>query len=139
MNTRVRDITFGKVLVAQIFDMDTPGPVIFPTPGEVEMQCGFGEVTEDRHIQPHVHNTVERQISNTSEFIYVIAGRMDLVFLDLRGQPISEAEIRAGQGFLQYVGGHKITITAGTRYFELKQGPYFGQVKDKTLLKECEL
>jgi hypothetical protein len=139
MNTRVRDITAGNALVAQIFDLDAPGPVIFPTPDEVEMQCGFGEVAEDKHIKPHVHNIVERQTRNTSEFIYVIVGQMDLVFLDPQGQPISEAAITAGQGFLQYIGGHKITITAGTRYFELKQGPYFGHVKDKTVLQDGAL
>lgn len=139
MDARVRNITASGVLVAQIFNLDEPGPVIFPTPDEREMQCGFGEVAEDHYIKPHVHNIVERQTQNTSEFIYVIAGKIDLVFLDPEGEHIGAATISPGQGVLQYVGGHKITITAGTRYFELKQGPYFGHVKDKTVLDDSVL
>lgn len=136
MDCRVRDIKAGDLLVAQVFNFDSPGPVVFPTPASAEMQCGFGEATEYNVIKPHLHNIVDRQTHNTSEFIYVILGKMDLVFLDLKGQPIGEATIMPGHGFLQYIGGHKITIFAGTRYFELKQGPYFGLVKDKTILDE---
>lgn len=133
-DTRVRDIRADEVLLAQVFDFDTAGPVIFPTPESAEMQCGFGQVDTDKAIKPHVHNIVERETRNTSEFIYVIAGEMRIVFLDPAGAPVAREAIRPGQGFLQYVGGHEITISAGTRYFELKQGPYLGHVKDKTVL-----
>ncbi len=136
MDPRVRNVMAGDILVAQVFDFDAAGPVIFPTPDSAEMQCGFGQVDEDKHINPHVHNIVERQTRNTSEFIYVISGQMDLVFLNPEGAPIGEATILPGQGFLQYVGGHRITIKADTRYFELKQGPYFGHFKDKTVLED---
>jgi hypothetical protein len=132
---RVRDIRAGEMLLAQVFDFDVAGPVIFPTPESAEMQCGFGQVDTDKAIKPHVHNIVERQTFNTSEFIFVIAGEMLIVFLDPAGAFVARASIGPGQGFLQYVGGHEITILAGTRYFELKQGPYLGHVKDKTLLE----
>ena len=131
---RVRDVTRGGLLVAQIFDFGQPGPVIFPTPGTAEMQCGFGEVDIDRQVPAHLHNILKRQTSNTSEFLYVIAGEVSIAFLDPEGAVIDQAVIGAQQGFLQYVGGHRMTIAAGTRYLELKQGPYFGHVKDKTVL-----
>ena len=123
MDHRLQDIIKDGLLVAQIFDIDCPGPVIFPTPDSAEMQCGFGEVKDQKFIKPHVHNIVDRETHNTSEFIYVISGQMDVIFLDMEGHRICEASIMSGHGFLQYIGGHKITIYAGTRYFELKQGP----------------
>ena len=134
INDRVQNVMASDILVAQIFKLDASGPVIFPTPDELEMQCGFGEVPEDRYLKAHVHNIVERQTQNTSEFIYVISGKIDIVFLDPEGDEVGVAVISPGHGVLQYVGGHQITIRAGTRYFELKQGPYFGHVKDKTVL-----
>jgi hypothetical protein len=136
---RVREIRVGDLLVAQVFNLDAPGPVIFPTPDAAEMQCGFGEVRQDLPLLPHVHNIVERQTRNTSEFLYVISGRIEIVFLDPGGAALAEMKIGPGQGFLQHVGGHKITITAGTRYFELKQGPYYGHVRDKTVLDDASL
>lgn len=139
VDPRVREIRAGNVLLAQVLDLDAPGPVIFPTPETAEMQCGFGDVAENRALRPHVHNVVERRTRNTSEFIYVIAGQMDILFLDTEGRAIAEATIAPGQGFLQHVGGHRITMHAGTRYFELKQGPYLGHVKDKTVLENVVL
>ncbi len=138
-DARVRNVTDGDLLIAQVFDFNMPGPVIFPTPDSAEMQCGFGEVAEDKNIVPHVHNIVDRQTRNTSEFIYVIDGRIELVFLNSQGKAIGESVIGPGQGFLQYTGGHKITIARSTRYFEIKQGPYFGHIKDKTVFENSIL
>ena len=133
---RVHNVTRGDLLVAQVFDFGQPGQVIFPTPETAEMQCGFGEVEVDKQVPAHVHNIVKRQTCNTSEFLYVIEGEVRIAFLDPEGTVIDQAVIGAQQGFLQYVGGHRMTIAAGTRYLELKQGPYFGHVKDKTVLND---
>lgn len=131
---RVRDIMDGDVLVAQIFDFSQTGPVIFPTPDSAELQCGFGFVGSDKIIPAHVHNDVPRSLSHTSEFILVLEGRMEVTFITADARCLGSEIFERQQGFLQYVGGHKITIFAGTRYFELKQGPYFGNLKDKTIL-----
>ena len=37
---------------------------------------------------------------------------------------------------LQFIGGHKIEIAPGTKYFEIKQGPYYGRDFDKYDVKE---
>ena len=36
---------------------------------------------------------------------------------------------------LQFIGGHKIEIKSGTKYFEIKQGPYYGRDFDKFNVK----
>ncbi len=134
VDLRVRKVTDGDLLIAQVFNVSQPGPVIFPTPDSAEMQCGFGWVDSERLVPPHVHNRIPRQTHNTSEFIYVIDGSMDVVFLNPEGAVVDRAHVGSRQGFLQFVGGHKITIAAGTNYLELKQGPYFSHKKDKTIL-----
>lgn len=131
---RVRDIVSDGELVAQVFDFSISGPVIFPTPDLAEMQCGFGEVLAEKNIPPHVHNITERNTRNTSEFIFVLDGRMDIIVLNCGGAVIDQVSILPQTGFLQYIGGHRIKIAKGTKYFELKQGPYLGQRSDKTIL-----
>ena len=131
---RVRDIVSDGELIAQVFDFSISGPVIFPTPELAEMQCGFGEVLAEKDIRAHVHNITERNTKNTSEFIFVLDGRMDIVVLNCVGVAIDQVSILPQTGFLQYIGGHKIKIAKGTKYFELKQGPYLGQNADKTVL-----
>ncbi len=120
-------------MIAQVFNFSISGPVIFPTPESAEMQCGFGEVLVEKNIPPHVHNINKRNTKNTSEFIFVLEGRMDITVLDCSGVVIDQVSILPQNGFLQFVGGHKIKIIKGTKYFELKQGPYLGQSLDKTI------
>lgn len=133
---RTRDVTDAGTLVAQIYDFRQSGPVVFPTPDSAEMQCGFGQIDDQKQVPPHIHNIVERKIRNTSEFILVLEGAADIVFLNEDGKVIDRATLASQQGFLQYVGGHKITFHAGTRYLELKQGPYLGHDKDKYVLDD---
>ena len=121
-------------LVVQIYDLNSKSEVNFPTPDTAEMQCGFGEVAKDVYIMPHIHNRVERLVVNTSEFILIIKGTMEVEFLSSRGHFIESRTLTSLQGFLQFEGGHKIKIFKGTRYIELKQGPYLGKDRDKTLL-----
>ena len=39
--------------------------------------------------------------------------------------------LNSNQALLQHIGGHKISLKKGTKYFEIKQGPYFGRCFDK--------
>lgn len=131
---RVRAIMDDEVLIAQIYDLSQPGPVSFPTPETAEMQCGFGEIGKAKTVPAHIHNVVHRAISNTSEFILVLEGSMEVVFLNQSGKKLETLQLGALECFLQFAGGHQIDFAAGTRYIELKQGPYLGHYKDKTLL-----
>jgi hypothetical protein len=133
---RVIEILDGNELIAQIYDLNTSGGVFFPTPDTAEFQCGFGTVTETKNVVPHLHNEVERQVINTSEFILVLEGQLDVNFIAPDGHSLSSYSLKKLEGFLQFKGGHSIIIEAGTKYIELKQGPYLGHVHDKTILKD---
>ena len=102
---RYKNILNDGILIAQIFNFNTEGEVIFPSPESQEMQCGFGK------------------------------GEMHVTFLNEQGLVVTNEIIRPGNAFLQFVGGHKIKFMANTRYFEIKQGPYLGNQKDKFLIQ----
>lgn len=133
---RVIEIMDGDELIAQVYNLNTIGDVFFPTPDSAEFQLGFGSTTQTKTVVPHVHNEVERQIVNTSEFILVIEGGLEVVFIAPDGRSLVSHSFKKLEGFLQFKGGHSIVIEAGTKYIEVKQGPYLGHARDKTVLKD---
>ena len=94
-------------------------------------QFGFGSILENKILVPHVHKRVKREIKTTSEFLYVIKGTMILDVIDEDEKFIDQVILNDNMAILQFIGGHKIEIKSGTRYFEIKQGPYYGRDYDK--------
>jgi hypothetical protein len=123
--------TEGKVLI-QIYNLNQITSTIFPTPENWSFQFGVGCAgSEDKLFTPHVHKDASRGIQNTAEFIYVTEGSLEILFLDQTGNKLKKLTIQKGMAFLQMEGGHAIRATAGSKYFELKQGPYLGRNIDK--------
>jgi hypothetical protein len=131
----VRDIISKTILVAQIFDINKMNGTIFPTPPSSTFQFGFGQITENKEIIPHIHKRVTREITTTSEFLYVIHGEMIIDILDEEEKFVKQIILKNNMALLQFIGGHKIEIKSGTTYFELKQGPYYGRDFDKYNVK----
>jgi hypothetical protein len=127
----VVNINCGGGLIAQHFDFTSDIPVNFPTPSDVPFQLGYGTSADKYVVKPHMHKRVKREINTTCEFIYVISGEINIEIFDETSKLIKSLIISTNEGFLQYFGGHKITIMAGTKYLEIKQGPYFGREYDK--------
>ena len=127
----VRDLISNSILIAQVYDMSKMNGVIFPTPELATFQLGFGEINEDKILIPHIHKRVKREIETTSEFLYVIHGEMIIDVLDEDEKLLEQIILKNNMAFLQFVGGHKIEIKSGTKYFEIKQGPYYGRDFDK--------
>lgn len=125
-----------KKLIAQVFNLDALSGTIFPTPEEESFQFGYSQVESDKTINPHIHNRVKRIIDNTSEFLFVLSGRMEISILNELGEIINNVILTNNMCLLQFYGGHKIKIFKGTRFFELKQGPYLGKNIDKKEIKK---
>jgi hypothetical protein len=51
--------------------------------------------------------------------------------LDNEAKIIETVDLKDNMGLLQFFGGHAIRVKKGTKYFELKQGPYKGRDFDK--------
>ncbi len=123
-------------MIAQRFNFGKVKKTTFPSPPDCEFQIGIGVIDENKIFETHIHKTIERKIQNTSEFIYVISGKMTIEILAKDKLFVRSIELEQNEGFLQFFGGHKITADACTRYFEIKQGPYFGRNFDKYTLNE---
>lgn len=127
----IKELKSNGILVAQIYDMNKFEGVHFPTPETAAFQFGFGSILENKILVPHVHKRVNREIKTTSEFLYVIKGTMILDVIDEDEKFIDQVILNDNMAILQFIGGHKIEIKSGTRYFEIKQGPYYGRDYDK--------
>lgn len=127
----VRKIENGGREIAHVYDLAGFEGTSFPSPEGFSMQFGVGHTPQMRVVPAHVHVSCPRTVDVTAEFIFVLSGRMDVVFLDEDGGPIAEQSFTPQMAFMQVLGGHKITFHPGTRYFELKQGPYLGRYADK--------
>lgn len=125
------NIYSNDVLIGQKYSLDDATSTAFPTEAAAAFQFGVGVIEERKVLQPHIHKRVERTIDTTSEFLFVMSGKMHIDIYDEDENFVQKVTLSANQGLLQFIGGHAITLDAGTKYFELKQGPYFGRDFDK--------
>jgi len=123
-------------VIAILFDTKKIKSTDFISDPNDFFQLGFGFINDDITLSSHIHRKVNRNINQTSEFIFVIDGAMTINILDPNACYIDSANLLNGYGFLQLYGGHEISISAGTSYFEIKQGPYLGQAFDKHILTD---
>ena len=126
-----KDIFIGDKLIAQVYSLESATKTSFPTPEDVTFQFGVGVNSEDKVYKSHIHKIAKREIETTSEFLYVVDGVMEVDILDEDAKIIEKVELTNNMALLQFFGGHAIRTKAGTKYFELKQGPYFGRDFDK--------
>ena len=121
-------------LIAQIYNVSEMNLNCFPTPEHFTFQFGYGQVSDEKELRPHIHKKLSRELTNTAEFIFVIDGSMLINVLDEDANEIASVTLKSEMCLLQHKGGHKISIAKNTRYFEIKQGPYFGNDRDKYFL-----
>ena len=131
----VNDLISNGTLIAQVYDMNAMNGINFPTPESATFQFGFGQIYENKILVPHIHKRVKREIETTSEFLYLIRGEMIIDVLDEEERFIEKVILKDNMALLQFIGGHKIEIKSGTKYFEIKQGPYYGRDFDKFNVK----
>jgi hypothetical protein len=127
----IKDIYYEDTLVGQFYDLNYVSGVQFPTSVECEFQFGFGTVEQDKNLTSHIHKRVERVINTTSEFLYVVDGEMTIEVYSEDEAYVETVILNSNQALLQHIGGHKISLKKGTKYFEIKQGPYLGRHFDK--------
>jgi len=127
----VKEIHDGDDVIGQIYDLTDVSQTSFPTPEHFALQFGEGYYPNGKAIIPHIHKRAERSLDATSEFIFMLSGEMEVVFLSERNTVLARETFTEKMAFLQVRGGHKITFNDNARYFELKQGPYKDRDFDK--------
>jgi len=131
-DTLISEIKAGSQLLAIIVSrhFDKPG-IHFFTPDDLSQQLAFMAHPAGRHIEPHVHNPVRREVHYTQEVLLVRKGRLRVDFYDERQKYLESRILEAGDVILLIEGGHGFEVLEDVEMFEVKQGPYVGD-QDKT-------
>jgi hypothetical protein len=107
-----------------------PG-ISFFTPNELSQQLAYMQHPAGRIIDAHVHNPVVRSVEYTQETLFLRRGALRVDFYDNGQVYLESRELRAGDVILLVKGGHGFEVLEDLEMFEVKQGPYAGDM-DKT-------
>jgi mannose-6-phosphate isomerase-like protein (cupin superfamily) len=132
MQEGIEQVQAGDVVLAIIVraSFRLPG-VHFFTPGSFSQQLAYMRHPAGKLIEPHVHNTVRREILNTNEVLVLRRGRLRVDFYDDAREYIESRVLEAGDVILLVTGGHGFEVLEEVEMLEVKQGPYAGD-GDKT-------
>ena len=98
----------------------------FVTPPEHNFQVGFVVHPQGAEIQSHLHRTIDRHISNTSEVLVVRKGNCEIDVFDNQKRLVETLQMTPGDVMVMISGGHGFRMLEDTVLLEIKQGPYIG-------------
>lgn len=129
---KIERIVFDEQLYAIIIrnDFDERG-VHFFTPNDFSQQLGYMHHETGKRIQPHFHNTIERNVVTTQEVLVIKKGKLRVDFYNESRTYLSSAILNSGDVILLSQGGHGFEVLEEVEMIEVKQGPFNGD-SDKT-------
>nr|WP_241994182.1 hypothetical protein [Chroococcidiopsis cubana] len=107
-----------------------PG-IHFFTLGDFSQQLAYMRHPVGKIIPPHVHNPVKREVQYTQEVLLIKKGKLRVDFYNESQQYLESYILEAGDVILLIAGGHGFEVLEEIEMFEVKQGPYVGDL-DKT-------
>ena len=129
MSQHLQIISDGDTPLAYIVDPAwKPEKTEFLTPDDFTQQMGMIVYGAGEHIVPHVHIPVERHISGTTECVIVREGACEVDIYNAQREFIATRSLSKGAIILLLGGGHGFRMTEDTILFEVKQGPYVGNL-----------
>ncbi|OQX06227.1 MAG: hypothetical protein BWK73_31440 [Thiothrix lacustris] len=125
-------ITVAETTLAIILrrNFQTDG-IHFFTPDDFSQQLAYMNRPSGYVIQPHVHNSVKREVHFTKEVLLVRSGKVRVDFYDDAQHYLASRVLDAGDVILLAYGGHGFTMIEPSEIIEIKQGPFAGD-GDKT-------
>ena len=100
------------------------------------LQISTKILSEKDSFKPHKHNILERNTNTTHEAWIILEGAIKARFWDIDDTLILETVLRSGDCAVVYNAGHGFEVLQeGTTLYEVKNGPYYGQAKDKTFIE----
>lgn len=105
--------------------------ISFFTPDEYSQQLAYMNRPKGYIIQPHVHNSVLRQVSYTKEVLLIKSGKVRVDFYSESKDYLESRILYPGDVILLAFGGHGFEMLEASEMIEIKQGPYAGEL-DKT-------
>lgn len=128
----IERITHQNQLLALIIShrFNKPG-IHFFTPENLSQQVAYMRHPTGKVIQPHVHNSVLRQIIYTQEVILIKKGKLRVDFYNDQQEYLESRILETGDVILLVTGGHGFEVLEEIEMIEVKEGPYMGE-QDKT-------
>ena len=125
----IEKITIGDQLIAIIINKNFKKEgLAFFTPNEFSQQFGYMNRPQGYVIDPHIHNKVERKVTLTQEVLFVKSGKLLINFYDDNKTYLESRIAEEGDFIFLASGGHGFKMLEDCELFEVKQGPYCGDV-----------
>jgi mannose-6-phosphate isomerase-like protein (cupin superfamily) len=115
------------IIVSNTFNKEG---VHFFTPSSFSQQLAYMKHSKGKIIDPHLHNSVRREVHFTQEVLFIRKGSLRVDFYDEMKNYLESRILEAGDVILLIKGGHGFQVLENLEMFEVKQGPYAGD-KDK--------
>ncbi len=106
----------------------------FFSPANFSQQIGLMSRPKGHLVLPHMHNEIERIVSQTQEVLVIRSGICRVSLFSLSFTLTDEIILSAGDAILLASGGHGIEMLSDCEILEIKQGPYLG-INDKNRLQ----
>ena len=100
----------------------------FLTPDSLSQQLAYMSYPKGKVIQSHIHNKITRTITDTLEVLYLKKGKLLVRFYDDNKKFIKKLTLKSGDLILLISGGHGFEVLEEIEMFEIKQGPYLGEL-----------
>jgi hypothetical protein len=128
----IERIEHDGVLLALIVPSTFAAPGIhFFTPDSFSQQLAAMRHPAGKVIEPHVHNSVAREVQFTQEVVFIRHGKLRVDFYTADRAYLESRVLGAGDVILLASGGHGFEVLEEVDMVEVKQGPYAGD-RDKT-------
>jgi hypothetical protein len=135
----VENVRSGEDLLAIILRVSyKSNGITFFTPKDFSQQLGYMMRPAGYVIEPHVHNTVSREVLFTQEVLLIKSGTVRVDFFDKKKVYLESRLLFAGDVILLASGGHGFYMMERSEVIEVKQGPFVGE-SDKTRFASISL
>jgi hypothetical protein len=121
----------GRTLATLLRSTYNKPGITFFTPDEYSQQLAYMNRPQGYVIQPHVHNSIPRQVQFTKEVLFIKSGKVRVDFYDEEQNYLESRILHPRDVILLAFGGHGFEMLEASEIIEVKQGPYAGDA-DKT-------
>jgi mannose-6-phosphate isomerase-like protein (cupin superfamily) len=135
MNNNFELITFeGNNLAIIVYNEFKSDGIHFFTNNDSTQQLAYMNHKSGKIIEPHVHNSIKREILTTNEVLLIKKGKLKVDFYSQQQMYLESRILTKGDVILLLNGGHGFHVLEDLEMFEVKQGPYLGEL-DKIRFK----
>jgi hypothetical protein len=103
------------------------------------IQVAALKLDEGKNFRPHKHILKKgAELVWTQEGMIVIKGKVKCVLYDINDKILETPILHAGDISITLQAGHTYEVMKDSLIYEIKTGPYYGQVRDKVFIDETD-